>query len=237
MRSRDATGLTGPARLADGIRTPGSAGFGWRRAVTIYGVFAVGVVAATWPLATNPATLWPPHHDARIFTWVMTSMARRLVTEPLHLFHGNAFYPSGSSLAYSELLLPPTLLGLPGFLWGNPILTYNLLLLALWPLNGLAIAWAAHRLTRSWTGAWLAGAVFCLSPYFTQYYLEFQMLLAAPLPVAMLAWVRWLETAQGRWLGLGLVGLAVQTLTTWYYGIILSLGLATLIIGVLCLRL
>ena len=94
----------------------------------------------------------------------MARMARRLVAEPLHLFHGNAFYPSGSSLAYSEFLLPPTLLGLPGFLWGNPILTYNLLLLALWPLNGLAIAWAAHRLTRSWSGAWLAGAIFCLSP-------------------------------------------------------------------------
>jgi Interleukin-like EMT inducer len=237
LRNDDVRVLTGPAGLADGIRTPVSTGFGWHRAVTLYGVLAVGVVAATWPLATNPATLWPPHHDARIFTWVMTSMARRLVTEPLHLFHGNAFYPSGASLAYSELLLPPTLLGLPGFLWGNPILTYNLLLLALWPLNGLAIAWAAHRLTRSWPGAWVAGAVFCLSPYFTEYYLEFQMLLAAPLPIAMLAWVRWLETAQGRWLGLGLVGLAVQTLTTWYYGIILSLGLATLSIGVLCLRL
>jgi Interleukin-like EMT inducer len=228
--------LTRTVGRGGGITAPVPAGFGWRRAAAMYGVFAVGVVAVTWPLAASPATLWPPHHDARVFTWVMTSMARRLITEPLTLFHGNAFYPSGESLAYTELLLPPSLLGLPGFLWGDPILTYNLLLLGLWPLNGLAIAWAAYRLARSWPGAWVAGAVCCLSPYFTEYYLEFQMLLAAPLPIAMLAWVRWLETGHPRWLVLGLAGIAVQALTTWYYGIILGLGLATLTIGFLCLR-
>ena len=74
------------------------------------------MVAGTWPLARQPASLWPPHHDARVFTWMMASIARRLVSEPLALFHGNAFYPNGASLAYTEFLLPPSLLGLPGFL-------------------------------------------------------------------------------------------------------------------------
>src|SRR5438093_10657669 len=112
--------------------------FGWRGAIGAYAGFAVGVVAVTWPLVLAPATLWPPHHDARVFTWVMASIARRLVSHPLALFHGSAFYPAGESLAYTEPLLPPTLLGLPGFLWRNPILTYNVLLLSLLPLHGLA---------------------------------------------------------------------------------------------------
>jgi hypothetical protein len=120
----------------------------------MYGVFAVGVVAVTWPLAASPATLWPPHHDARVFTWVMTSMARRLITEPLTLFHGNAFYPSGESLAYTELLLPPSLLGLPGFLWGDPILTYNLLLLGLWPVPSV---YPSRLLPRGKMGGWRSG--------------------------------------------------------------------------------
>jgi hypothetical protein len=210
--------------------------FGWRRGVLVYVMFAAGVVAVTWPLALSPATLWPPHYDARVFTWVMASMARRLIRHPLALFQGNAFYPFGNSLAYTELLLPPSLLGFPGFVWGNPILTYNLLLLGLWPLNGLAIVWVAHRLTRSLAGACVAGAVFCLSPYFTEYYLEFQMLLAALLPLVMFAWVRWLETGRPRWLALGIAGTVVQALTTWYYGIILGLGLVTLSIGFLALR-
>jgi Interleukin-like EMT inducer len=201
-----------------------------------YGGFLLGVVALTWPLARHPASLWPAHHDARIFTWGMASIARRLVSEPLALFQGGAFYPNGESLAYTEPLLPPSLLGLPGFLWGDPILTYNLLLLGLWPLNGLAMAWVGHALTGSRAAAWLAGAVFCLSPYFSDYYLEFQMLLAAPLPVALFAWVRWLETGGSRWLAVALSMLTLQGLTTWYYAIILGLGLVILAVAVLCLR-
>jgi hypothetical protein len=163
-------------------------------------------------------------------------MARRLLTDPLALFQGNAFYPNGEGLAYTELLLPPSLLGLVGFVWGNPILTYNLLLLTLWPLNGVAMAWVAHALTGSRPAAWLAGAVFCLSPYFTDYYLEFQMLLAALLPVVLYAWVRWLETGATRWLVIALGGLTIQGLATWYYAVILCLGLVTLTVAFLCLR-
>jgi Interleukin-like EMT inducer len=209
---------------------------GGRDAVLLYGGFLLGVVAVTWPLAAHPATLWPPHHDPRVFTWVMASIARRLLTDPLALFQGNAFYPNGNSLAYTELLLPLSLLGLPGFVWGNPILTYNLLLLTLWPLNGLAMAWVAHAVTASRPAAWLAGAVFCLSPYFTDYYLEFQMLLVALLPVVLYAWVRWLETGATRWLVTALGGLTVQALATWYYAVILGVGLVILAVAFLCLR-
>jgi hypothetical protein len=235
----DLPGWTAPSPTADWVGAAAALGpprFGWRCGLAVYAAFAAGVVLVSWPLALRPDALWPPHHDARVFTWVMTSVARRLLTHPLSLFHGSAFYPFGESLAYSELLLLPTLLGLPGFLWGNPILTYNLLLLALWPLNGLAMTWVAHRLTRSWSGAWVAGAVFCLSPYFTEYYLEFQMLLAAAFPVVILAWMRWLETGRPRWLVLGLGGLVIQALTAWYYGILLALALVTLSIGFLCVR-
>jgi interleukin-like EMT inducer protein len=224
------TSVSQPARE----RPPGR--FGWGAAVLLYAGFVVGVVVATWPLIRDPAHLWPDHHDPRLFTWVMASTARRLLSAPLALFHGNALYPYGESLAFSEILLTPSLLGLPGFVWGNPVLTYNLLLLLLWPLNGLAMGWVGYRLTGSWPAACLAGSVFCLSPYFTQYHVEFQMLLAGMLPVALLAWVRWLETQERRWLGLAMGSLTVQGLTTWYYTIILGLGLVTLTLGFLCLR-
>jgi hypothetical protein len=202
----------------------------------LYASFTAGVIAATWPLVLDPATQLPYHHDPRIFTWVMASIARRLVTSPMTLFHGSAFYPYGDSLAFNEKLIPQALLGLPGFVWGNPVLTYNLLLLTLWPLNGLAMAWVAHRLTRSVAAAWLAGFVFCLSPYFTEYHLNFQMLMAAPLPVVVLAWVRWLETQEPRWLVGAIAGLTLEGLTSWYYAVILSLGLIVLGVGFVCLR-
>jgi hypothetical protein len=198
--------------------------------------FALGVVVATWPLVLHPATLWPPHHDPRLFTWVMASQARKLLTDPLNLFQGDTLYPYGESHAFTDVLMVPSLLGLPGFVWGNPILTYNLLLLGLWPLNGVTMAWAAYRLTGSRWGAGVAGAVLCLSPYFTEYHVEFQMLPAAPMPVVLLAWVRWLETGRRGWLALAAAGLAVQGLTTWYYTIMLGLALVTVTLGVAALR-
>jgi Interleukin-like EMT inducer len=210
--------------------------FGRRDAGLVYGACLVGVVLVTWPLARDPAHLWPLHHDPPVFAWVMASLGERLLHHPLTLFHGNAFYPNGESLAYTELLLPPSLLGWPGFRAGYPVLTYNLLLLTLWPLNGLAMAWAAHGVTRSRPAAWLAALVFCLSPYFTEYYLEFQMLLAAMVPVGLYAWTRWLETGHRRWLAGALGALALQGLTTWYYTVILGLAFVTLTGAALCLR-
>ena len=208
----------------------------WRAALLAYATYVAGVAVATWPLVRAPASRWPNHHDPALFTWIMASTARRLLHAPGFFFDGNTFYPHGLTYAFGEILLVPALLGFPGWTGGNPVLTYNLLMLLLWPVNGVAMAWAAHELTGSRTAAWLAGAVFCLSPYFTEYYLEFNMLPAASVPVAIIAWVRWLERQRGRWLAAALAALIVQGLTSWYYAIILGLGLVTLTIGFCLLR-
>jgi hypothetical protein len=209
---------------------------GWRFGLRLYLFLTAGAVAATWPLVLNPASQMPYHHDPLIFTWVMTSIARRLVAHPLTLFHGDAFYPFGLSLGFNERLIPQALLGFPGFVWGNPVLTYNLLLLTLMPLNGLAMAWAAHNLTGSRRAAALAGAIFSLSPYFTIYHLNFQMLQAAGLPVAIVSWIRWLETQERRWLWAALAAITYTGLSALYYTVILSVALITLTFGMWCLR-
>lgn len=213
---------------------PGS--LGWRAALISYASYVAGVVLATWPLAQDPAGRWASHHDPPLFTWVMASMARWLVAGPWTLFDGNAFYPYGESLAFSEPLILPAILGLPGFVWGNPILTYNMLILLLWPLNGLAMAWGAYELTGSRRGAWVAGAVFSVSPYFVQYQIEFNMLPAAPVPIVVVAWIRWLECQKTRWLALALGALALQGLTSWYYTIATGFALVVLTVGYACLR-
>jgi hypothetical protein len=209
---------------------------GWRAGVVMYAGYVAGVVCLTWPLATNPAGLWSGHHDAALFTWAMAGWARWLVHAPLSLADGNAFYPYSHSLAFSEHLLLPAVLGMPGLLAGRPVLAFNLLVLLYWPVNGLAMAWAAHQVTRSRTAAWLAGAVFCLSPYFAIYQKEFNVLPAAAVPLAIVAWVRWLERQEPRWLALAAAAVALQGLTGWYYTVMLGLGLAVLTVGFVALR-
>src|SRR5262249_59344951 len=126
------------------------------------GGVGAGGGAAPWPPAQAPGSWWPAPPDPALFSTIMASLARRLVQAPGSLFDAQTFYPNGLSQAFGEILLVPALLGFPGWVWGNPVLTYNLLVLLLWPVNGVAMAWAAHELTGSRAGAWLAGAVFCL---------------------------------------------------------------------------
>src|SRR5262245_27401080 len=61
---------------------------GWRFGLGVYAALAAGAVAITWPLLLHPGRL-PYHHDPPIFTWVMASMARRLLSAPLTLFHAS----------------------------------------------------------------------------------------------------------------------------------------------------
>jgi len=68
----------------------------------------VGLVAvSTWPLARDPGHLPPSNVDPRVFVWTLITVFRNLVTAPELLFHGNAFYPFGNSLALGSSCSSP----------------------------------------------------------------------------------------------------------------------------------
>ena len=114
-------------------------------------------VAHTWPLATDPLHLTRlDNDDAALNTWVIAWVARTLPRDPLHLFEAPIFYPEARTLAYSEHLLVPSLLGAP-LLWAGapPVLVHNLLIMA-----GLALSgWAMYLLMFRWTGHASAAAI------------------------------------------------------------------------------
>ncbi len=132
--------------------TPSRAPRAW--ALALFGALAV---IHTWPLATDPAHLTRfDNRDAILNTWIVSWVARQSVLDPLHLFDANIFHPERYTLAYSEPLLVPSLLGAP-LLWlgVSPVLTSNLLLLAGFTLSG----WAMTLVMQRWTGDWVAGLV------------------------------------------------------------------------------
>ena len=165
-----------------------------------------------------------------MYGWTMVSNARRLLSNPLTVFHGNTFYPHGNVVAHTDLLLTPTLFpaGPVYLLTGNPVLQYNLTLLLWWALSGWAMYVLAYSLLRSHAGAAIAAVAFTVSPFRTDFYLEFQMQLAFPIPLALLALLRFLETRRVRYLAAVLALLWVEALASMYYAIILGLCLATL---------
>jgi hypothetical protein len=186
------------------------------------------VALFTYPLVLDPGHLLPAHKDPLMYGWTMVSNVRRLLSVPLAVFHGNTFYPNGNSVAYTDLLLTPTLFpaGLVYLLTGNPVLQYNVTLLVWWALSAWAMYVLAYHLLRSHAGAALAAIVFALCPFRTDFYLEFQMELAFPIPLAF--WCLWRYLEGRRWKPvLGMVGfLWVEALASMYYAIILGMCLA-----------
>jgi len=198
-----------------------------RQHVVVLGASLLLVSLYTYPLILDPGGLLPKHKDPFMYGWTMVSNVHRLLSAPLAVFHGNTFYPHGNTIAYTDLLLTPTLTAGPIYLLtGNPVLQYNLTLLIWWALSGWAMYVLGLALLDSHLGATIASLAFTLCPYRTDYFLEFQMQLAFPIPLALLCFVRFLENHRWRHLGWVVLLLWVEALASMYYAIILGLCLA-----------
>ena len=92
----------------------------------------------TWPLATAPGTLSRNDNgDFVLHEWIMAWVSHQVVTNPLHLFDANIFYPERYTLAYSDHLFVQSMMGAP-LLWAgaSPVLVHNLVLMAGFALTG-----------------------------------------------------------------------------------------------------
>jgi hypothetical protein len=129
--------------------------------------FAAMAVLHSWPLASDPAHLARlDNHDAELNTWIVAWTAHVLPRHPLDLFEAPILHPEHHSLAFSEHMFVPSLLGAP-LLWAgaSPVLVYNLLIIA-----GLALSgWSMYLLMRRWTGsegaAIVAGLIYAFNAH------------------------------------------------------------------------
>ena len=107
-------------------------------ALATLALFVVLAVLHTWPLASAPGTLSRNDNgDFILHEWIMAWVSHQVVTNPLHLFDANIFYPEPYTLAYSDHLFVQSMLGAP-FLWAgaSPVLVHNLVLMAGFALTG-----------------------------------------------------------------------------------------------------
>jgi hypothetical protein len=114
-------------------------------------------VLHSWPLASNPTGLARlDNHDAELNTWIVAWVAHILPRDPLSLFEAPIFYPERHSLAFSEHMFVPSVMGAPLYWAGaSPVLVYNVLIMAGFALSG----WAMYLLMTRWTGSTSAGII------------------------------------------------------------------------------
>lgn len=156
-------------------------------------------VLHTWPLASAPHVLTRNNGDVMLNEWILAWVQHQLPRDPWHLFEGNIFYPAHDSLAFSEPLIVPAVMGVPvRMLGGSPVLVHNLLLMA-----GLALtALGAYALVAEWTGdraaALIAASAFAFNTHTLTRLEHLQAAHAYGLPLTLLATDRLLANGRTR---------------------------------------
>ena len=173
----------------------------------------------------RPATLSRHDNaDAQLNEWILAWVAHQLPRSPLELFQGNIFYPARDTLAFSEPLIVPALLGAPvAWLGGSPVLVFNLLVLAGFALT----AFAGYVLIVAWTGdrtaALLAGSTFAFNTHTLTRIPHVQALHLYALPLALLAVDRLLAEGRTRdavWLAVWMTVMAYSSGYLFVFGAI-----------------
>jgi hypothetical protein len=103
--------------------------------------------------------------DIHLFIWTLAWDAHAFVTQPLHIFDANIYYPYANTLAYSENLIGSAFFAAP-ILWltGNAVLAMNLTALLTCVLCGTGAFFLARRLNMSVAAAFLCGLIFAFAP-------------------------------------------------------------------------
>ncbi len=123
--------------------------------------------ASTFPSPRNPPRGWQPiiQSDQKLSAANITWNAHRFLTGPWKLYDSGQCYPAADAATLGPHQLGEGLLGtLPYALTGDPVLTYNtVVVLTLW-LPALAMYALVFSFTQSASAAFVAGLVFAFHP-------------------------------------------------------------------------
>ncbi len=178
----------------------------------------------------NRATYKDPN-DPTFQAWTLAWDIKTITSNPLDLFNANIYYPNQYTLAYSDHQLTTALTALPFMaLTGNAVLSANLTLILNFFLAALGAYLLAYHLSRNRAAAFFAGVAFAFAAPRLAHMGHLQLSSAGWIPLCILFLHKYSE--DGGWRNAALVGLflLLQTLATWYYGIILSVAIILFLI-------
>jgi len=177
----------------------------------------------TWPQVALFTTHAADHTDVYFNMWRLGWVAHALRSGPSSLFDGNIYYPEPNTLAFSDAMLVEGLVAAP-LLWAGvpPVVVHNSLLLGAVIASAVGMFVLVERLTRNRAAAVIAGIIFAFVPYRFEHYMHMELQWTVWMPWALWAVHRTIDS--GRWqhgLQAG-VFVALQTLSSVYYGVFLA---------------
>ena len=184
----------------------------------VLALFCALSIVWTWPLGAHLASRIPhdpgdPVLNTYLLWWNATAV-------PLTAGWWNPpfFFPMRGALALSEHLAGLAPISSPvQWLGGNPVLAYNVSLLASYALS----AWFAYLLVRRLTGSTIAGVcaglAYGFAPYRAGQLAHLQVLSSHWLPLQLLAMHGYVSDGRRRWLGVAGGAWLLQGLSNGYY--------------------
>ncbi len=123
-------------------------------------------IVLTWPTLRYPARTIPQDiWDPTLQAWQVSWAGHILTTNPLQLWHGNAFWPDQYSYAFSDTLLGYA----PAALFGHgpiaAVIRYNILFVLAYALAFVGAYALVRQLGSGRTGAVVAGVAYAYAPW------------------------------------------------------------------------
>jgi hypothetical protein len=204
---------------------PGSgvwAGRAWVRPAVIFFAFWALTLVMTYPQVTSMMTVRDPG-DPYFTVWRLSWIAHQLPRDPLRLFDGNIFHPERFTLAYSDAMLLPGLVGAP-FLWAgvHQLALSNLMVVATFVLSAMTMFTLVRALTRSDPAAFVAGVAFAFYPFRFLHYSHLELLMTIWMPLALVCLHRVIVQPSARRGAATGVVVAAQALSSLYFGVYLA---------------
>ncbi|WP_322798750.1 hypothetical protein [Thermoflexus sp.] len=167
--------------------------------------------------------------DPLLNTWILVWETQALTERPSSIFDAPIFYPHARTLAYSEPLLGILPFALPFILaTGIPALGYNVAFLSSFWIAAMGM----YRLTRAAGGqrraAFVAGFLFAALPYRFAHLMHIQLLYLGWIPLAMAAWIRYVQRPTWRRAGDLILTVLLMALSTWHLAVFGAIALSLL---------
>ena len=158
--------------------------------------------------------------DPLFSMWRIGWVTHQIVTDPMHLFDANIFYPERLTLTLSDPMILPALTAAPLLGSGvHPVVAYNLLLVSGFWLSGIATYLLVERLTASRRAAFVSGLMYACYSYRFEHYGHVELQMTQWMPLILLALHLFVATERWRYaIAVGLFG-AAQLYSSMYYAV------------------
>ncbi len=193
-------------------------------AILVLLLYLVTVLMMTYPLVDQIDARLPfDLGDPLYMGWVISWNNHFLINQDFSLstlFNTNIYFPYKNTLAYSDLMLIPSIMVSPVFyLTRNPVITVNALLFLLLALDAFAMFLLAKQLTKNTLAAILAGFFYTFSAYHLAQIGHIQLHADAFMLLMLMYLHKWLNDNKPKYMVLAALMLFLEALSSWYYAI------------------